>query len=263
LRKANPDRALAVFMERLASAEPPDPKQPWATSSLVDELVKAKPAATIPEMARMAGEGNLRALQVLAGSKDEAFRAPLLDLAAQARGPALRIALKGLVDNWPSAGLPVYRSVLAAPDAAEAVELAGRGLEKAAPKEVGAALAALLPDADPEIARSSAQALGRLDRATPIPDLLPAILAATDRETADRLAGCLIQRKWADRGATHRLGARLKEAPAPARYPLVRLLRHLSNDAMGPGHSFEFDKDPDGWTSKWIAWADGQAVSPP
>ena len=37
-------------------------------------------------------------------------------------------------------------------------------------------------------------------------------------------------------------------------YQVIRLLRHLSGDAMGPATSVEFYKDRAGWVRRWAEW---------
>jgi HEAT repeat protein len=257
--KSNPEKALPIFLEMLAKEAPPDKKSPTSTTRLVTELIALKAVKAIPELLLAARDGNLRACQVLAGTKDEAFRKPLLDFAMEAKGPALWIAVDGLLDNWTNSGGDVYRKVLAQPEQPEVLKLAARGLEQMKDQQVGSRLAALLGSSSPEIALAAAEAINGLSTTLPVPDLLPAMLATGDSKVADSLAETLIERKWAERSAIPRLAVRLKEGPPEVRYPVIRLLRHLSKDAMGPEYSSEFEKDAAEWVRKWIEWAEAQS----
>ena len=55
-----------------------------------------------------------------------------------------------------------------------------------------------------------------------------------------------------------KVGEKLRKVQNFRRYDLVRLLRHLSGDAMGPKDDQEWYKDPEGWYRKWLGWADKQ-----
>jgi hypothetical protein len=64
-----------------------------------------------------------------------------------------------------------------------------------------------------------------------------------------------VKAKWQDKTAAGEIARNLERSKGDKRYHLMRLLRHLSGDAMGPADFAEFDQDADGWARRWAEWA--------
>jgi len=70
-----------------------------------------------------------------------------------------------------------------------------------------------------------------------------------------RLVDGLIDHGWHDASAARRIADRIATRTDDGRYELIRLLRHLSHEAMGPEGFSEWQKEPETWTARWREWA--------
>ena len=61
--------------------------------------------------------------------------------------------------------------------------------------------------------------------------------------------------KIQDAKAIPMLGVKLAGAKGEMRYQVIRLLRHLSGDTMGPKVYSERQEQQDEWTWRWSEWA--------
>ena len=246
-------RALPVLVDSLAGDPAPGAGEALSTDPLVDAIVETGPLTSRAELVRLALAGNLRALQVLARWQDAAARDVLLARAASASRSERLIALDGLARNWPNEGRSALRDAAQSAD----VETAEAGLaglaESADPREV-AFLLRQLEQRNERVRRAAASAIERLGPGPHADDVLAAILATNDRACASSLVDGLIDHEWRDPGAARRIVDRLATRKDDVRFELVRLLRHLSRNALGPEGFAEWQKEPETWTQRWREW---------
>ncbi len=250
-------RALPALVEFLDEDPAPAPDEATSRDALVDAILETGPAPVRDDLVRRARSGNLRALQVMAGWKDAAARDVLLEGAACPSRPARLIALEGLSRNWPREGRQALRDAVSSADVAVAqagmAGLAGSGdagevellLKQLGHREAGVR----------EAAASAIQQLGPGDHAS---EVLAAILETRERSCASSLVDSLISHEWRDLSARRRIADRVGALKDDVRFELVRLLRHLSGNAMGPEDYSEWEKDPESWCRRWREWAAGR-----
>lgn len=82
-----------------------------------------------------------------------------------------------------------------------------------------------------------------------------AVLTTTDTQVASSLVDAVLKSDWKDRSMRKRLAEKLKGSYGDVQYHVMRLLRRLSGDAMGPADYSEWQKDRNGWAEKWQQWA--------
>jgi HEAT repeat protein len=247
-------RALPVLVESLGSDPAPGANDALSTDLLVDAILETGPAASRDELVRLARAGNLRALQVLAGWNDAAARAALLEKASSASRTERLIALDGLARTWPNEGREALRVASASADV-ETAEAGLAGLAQTAdPREVGFLLKQL-ERREERVRQAAASAIERLGPGPHPDEVLAAVLAASDRTCTSSLVDGLIDHEWRDPSSARRIVDRLAARSDDGRFELIRLLRHLSHNALGPEGFAEWKKEPEAWTQRWRDWA--------
>jgi HEAT repeat protein len=201
----------------------------------------------------LAGQGNLRAVQVLAGYKDASALAPLTDLANKTTATSLRLALGGLANHWAEKSVPVFKKYLDDPDK-RVKSVALRGLGNSKDSAVVPLVLPLLDHKDYEVQDAARFALEQLPPGPHADKYLDRILTGDERSTYI-LVQALIRHKWEDKTAIPRLADKLQSSKGAQRFQIIRLLRHLSNNAMGPDTWDEFERNPDDWVRRWREWA--------
>ncbi len=254
LGRAGGARAVPVLVEFLATDPAPAVEQAVATDSLVDAILETGATPARDGLVRLARSGNLRALQVLAGWPDAAARDVLLERATSAVRAERLIALDGLARHWPKQGRPVLRAAVTSSDL-ETVEaaIAALGATDDA-REVGVLLEPLRR-AEPRVRRAAASAIEKLGPGPYAAEVLAVLLETSDRACAASLVDGLVTHGWRDASTTRRIAERLAAGKGDERFELVRLLRHLSRDAMGPADFAAWKKEPERWTERWREWA--------
>jgi hypothetical protein len=63
------------------------------------------------------------------------------------------------------------------------------------------------------------------------------------------------EHEWRDARAIKPLGDRLGGAKDYVRFEIIRLLRHLSNNCIGPEDYRQWSEQADGWVTRWRGWA--------
>ncbi|MEW6367156.1 MAG: HEAT repeat domain-containing protein [Acidobacteriota bacterium] len=254
LRKSGGERSADILLEALKKDPPPSNEAPLETTAAVDQLTALGSHKAVPQIESLARQGNLRALQVLAASKEAAAKAPLEAIARQAKGTQLVIALNGLSRRWPEGSAELFKAALKEPDAVK-VSIAVRGLKKSvSDADLVALLVPLLAHANEEVRAEASDGLSGLDPGAQAPRYFDAILSTADSQVAVDLVTALIDHKWKDQSAVPRLAAKLAKGDNDMKYQTIRLLRHLSGDAMGPADYTDFNNDPDEWVRKWKEW---------
>lgn len=257
LTGADRKRAIPILIEWLKVEPPPETNGLYEYGPVVRELAGLGADAPVADLEAMARQGNLRALQVLANLDQPAACESLMRLVGTAQGSALRIALHGLETHSPEKHVAQFLAALDNTDP-ETVKVAISGLAAAAdPTAVVPLLRLLKGDKAPE----AAQALGSLGPGSNAAAFLSAVLAADDASVAGSLVDGLIDHKWSDHAAIGPLVGRLDSAAPEVQYQIIRLLRHLSQNALGPENSDEFDKEPAQWAQRWRQWAKDQGVA--
>ncbi len=255
LRPVDGDKALAVLLELLEKDDPPPQDNPLELDAVADELVVLNAATATPQLTALTDKGNLRALQVLAGSSNESVQQPLTAAAGKAQGAALHIALDGLMRNWAAKSFDSFAAHLNDPDV-KIVGVAVIGLREGKSAKAAALLEPLLNHQESSIRSDVATALAELPCEEAAPRIAEALLASSEPSVVSSLSTALLNAKWKDPKAIHKLGEKLAATPDEStRFELVRLLRSQSGDAMGPKDYDEFAGDAAGWTRKWVDWA--------
>jgi HEAT repeat protein len=280
LRASGGEQAIPPLLALIEKDDDPDPKNPQQTDTLVDQLAELNgkpepsgldfrhlgerdgssprpcaPGRATPRLAKLARAGNLRAMQVLAHSNDELARAPLQDLARTATGHALHVALDGLERFWAASSVDLFARGLGDPEA-DVVKTAVQGLRKSKDTRAPALIAPLLRHADKSVRQAAVAGLSDLKITVPtLPVIADTLLNETNDAIAATLADVLIRAGWRDTAAIKPLGVKLEAASEYQGYGYLRLLRHLSRDAMGPATDNEFYRDQKGWTARWVSWA--------
>lgn len=275
LRACGGTKALPMLLQMLERDDPPAQNSPLETDELVRVLTDLDAPEATPRLVELACAGNLRAVQVLAGSANESVRGPLAEIAQSKAGTALHIALDGLRNHWAAASVDVFAKYLNHQDE-QIVGIAIDGLRKSKNRRAAVLLLPLLTQPEVSLSRRAAWALCGIPLDDALPRIAEALFQADDGMLIDDLAKALILAGWDDRTAVPRLGHKLAQirggepSAAPTymggmanmsdfeeqgRYPIVRLLRALSGETMGPKDRNEFDQDPEGWVRKWVDWA--------
>jgi HEAT repeat protein len=254
LRSAGGEKALPELLKMLKKEAPPPAFSPQQTTELVRQLSLLNTPKATPELVTLAKGGNLRALQVLAGSKNASVKAALIDLAKEAKEAALRIALQGLQTNWAKDAFEVFVKYLGHSDT-RVVQKAVYGLQNGKDPRAAGLLVALLKHKDQGIRSSVSWVLNTLPLGKAASQVAQALADATDDSLTSGLVSALIKAGWKDTKLAGKLGLKLKAAKGYTQYDLIRLLRHLSGNAMGPKDYSEYSKDQAGWVRKWVDWA--------
>jgi HEAT repeat protein len=252
LRCADPDRAGPILLKLLTSDEVAP--APGTRSAEVDELIALSSPRLVPDLTRLAVQGNLRALQALAGYRDESAIAPLQERARNAGPPEQALlALQGLVRNWPKPSVAIFKEGLASKNP-DRLALSAEGLARGRDPEAASLLLKLLHHPDAQVRSSVAASLARLPAETAAPRWVEGLLATDDDQVALVLVNALIQAQWKDRTSLPRLGDKLKAGKGDMAYQIIRLLRHVAGEPMGPATYFEYADKADTWVGKWSEW---------
>lgn len=261
LARSGGERAGDLLMEWLAQEEIADQDAPLATSTVVDELAKLNLPSLVPRLGELAHDGHLPALQVLSNYEDPSAREPLEAFAGEAEGTARFIVLDGISEHWPDGNEELFAQVLREPTA-DLVPLATRALLNTDQKSLPSLLLSLVEDDDETIRSEAAWALGRCDPGSYADGYLGAFLATSDDQIAAYLAGGLIDHDWKDKKAIAGLARKLNECEDNhMRFQVIRLMRHLSDEAMEADGSGDFWDEPEEWTKRWQDWAKENASS--
>lgn len=257
LRACGGQQAVAPLLELLQKEAPPPTESLQQTSTVVTEMVALNAPEAVPELSRMARGGNLRALQVLAGYKHKSAQAPLRQIVRTGSQPQLGIALAGLADNWSATSVDLFRTALRAPDR-EIRQIAIRGLGSSKDAAAVPLLLPLLKTNKDDVSYQVVSALGQLPVGSYAPQFVEALLVTDENNVASGLVTCLIDSGWKDRSAIRRLGNKLKGSKDDMRFPMIRLLRHLSGNVMGPESYAEYNERAAEWFRRWCEWASRQ-----
>lgn len=104
-----------------------------------------------------------------------------------------------------------------------------------------------LKNSDPDVRAGVAGVLAALPADRYTAPWLEAILAVDEDHVALILVEAMLKGGWKDATAVPRLGAKLKAVQGGMHYQVIRLLRHLSSNALGPETYFEYQADADRW----------------
>ncbi len=252
LKASGGDKALPMLLQMVESNGPGSERDSY--DGLVGTLVEMNSPAATTKLVELAGAGNYRAVYILARSKNDSVRTPLTELASKVKGPLLSAVLNGLVENWAKQSGEVFASALDNPDA-QVVQAAVRGLEKSKHPKAAVLLIPLLEHKAQGVRSTVSWTLEQLVGAEQAAKLAEVLLRSADGNVVSACSRMLIKAKWKDRTAIPKLGEKLRAAQEFQRRDIVFLLRHLSDDAMGPANDNEWYKDAKGWHAKWLEWA--------
>jgi HEAT repeat protein len=261
LRLCDSKRAEPVLLELLAKEEAPPASQPLETSPLVRELIILHSPHLVSPLAALAQKGNLRALQVLAGCRQDTVQAPLQEQAQNGSPAARLIALSGLSLHWAWQNVAILTAALAS-DQSEAIIVAAQGLGRSKDLTAVPALLAVLKHPDARVRFNVAAGLVSLPANHCAAHWLDALLATEDDQVALVLVDALIHGPGKYGAVRQGLGQKLKASQGDLGYQVIRLLRHLSGNAMGPESYFEYQQEPESWNEKWVKWATNPPEGP-
>jgi len=231
LKASGGDKALPMLLQMVESNGPGSERDSY--DGLVGTLVEMNSPAATTKLVELAGAGNYRAVYILARSKNDSVRTPLTELASKVKGPLLSAVLNGLVENWAKQSGEVFASALDNPDT-QVVQAAVRGLEKSKHPKAAVLMIPLLEHKDQGVRSTVSWTLEQLVGAEQAAKLAEVLLRSADGNVVSACSRMLIKAKWKDRTAIPKLGEKLRAAQEFQRRDLVFLLRHLSDDAMGP-----------------------------
>ena len=257
LKATRGDKALPVLLDMVQNAEPASEQDGFFVDNLVSVLVEMDKAEATPRLAQMAGAGNLRAARVLAHSKNPSVQAALVTLAGRSQGAVLQTALEGLSERWAGQSVDVFAAALQSDDE-KAVCAAIDGLGNSKSPRATSLLVPLLEDKKDEVRRRAACAIENLPPGDQVDKLAQVCLRSSENNVISACVKPLIAGNWQDRSAVPKLVEKLRAAKQYSRYPLVRLLRQVSGNAMGPNDDREWYNDQDGWYKKWLDWGNAQ-----
>lgn len=246
-------KALGVFVDLLSTEKQPTEGDMY-TSTLVDEMISLNPEPVRQNLVDLARKGNLRALQVLAGWENEGTRDVLLEITKNGSGLARRIALGGIAENWPNECRDVLHTMLHTTDA-ELTCSAIEGLGNTGDSREVDSLVSFLDNSNESIRTAASTAIGKLGPGDHASAILKIILKSDDYSLATNLTNALVGSNWSDQTVVKPLVQRLETASGDMRFQVVRLLRHLSKNAMGPETYSQWSDKPEEWTDRWRAWA--------
>jgi HEAT repeat protein len=253
LRLSGGKKATPVLLERLALDPEPGPNDLERTTCAVRELAESDDPAIVPTVVERAKAGRLRAVQVLANSTQPAAHAALLTFVASAQGDAYRIALAGVADRCPAKGFDLLKKATQAPQAVYK-KIGARGLGKLKTPEAILALLPLLEDSDSTVRDVASLALRETPPGALAPKFVDTLITTQDTLVADDMAFAVRGSDWSDLGAVPRIKQALPGAVPIKQYFLIQVLRHLSDDAMGPETLPEFNTNQNGWVQQWLNW---------
>ena len=259
IKQSGGENALPVLLELLQN-EPP-PENAWSKSSVVGQLIELNSTKIVPELARLAENGNLPALQVLAGYEDKSAHPLLIKIANSAEGFQRRLALNSLIDHWAEQSIDPFKMALKSDDK-EVVALAIKGLRKNGTVESVSLLLPLL--ANEEYRDKAADAIKVLPIGSHASEILEAILSTDSPNVAEDFTISLIRNQWkVPEKAISRLRNKLEKSDEPKmNYQIIRLFRYFSFYIMGPQTYNEYkygDEGSDYWDNKYLEWAAKQS----
>lgn len=251
------DKAVPILMQMLKDAAPPTEAELYG-DGLVDVFVGMDNPKITPDLAELARIGNVRAARILARSYNDSVREPLTELAGQSTGDVLVAVVEGLANNWAQQSVAVFAKALTNADA-RIVRAAIQGVQYSNDKEALALLLPILEHTDPDARSNASWAIRELAPKPHVPKLVEIFLKTSDSQVISACAELLIAGEWKDASAIPNLVEKLQTVNEFERYNLIRLLRHLSGNAMGPKDENEWYEDPEGWYNKWVDWARQQS----
>ncbi len=254
LVRSGGERASEVLMSWLEEEELRHEDSPLITSTVVKQLATLSLPSLVPRLLELSRSGHLPAVQVLAHYRDPSAREPLQSLARETQGTAHLIALHGLSSRWPDGAEDLFVGVFSEPSE-QSLRAAVRGLKKTKPDTLPSLLLPLLGSDDEDMRRQAASALSECDPGPHAEAYVQALLGTTDDQVAEGLVEGLIHHGWKDTAAIPSLAMRMEKSERDMQFQLIRLLRHLSDDAMGPEDNSEFSEEPEQWVARWLEWA--------
>jgi HEAT repeat protein len=250
-------KAVPLLFSMLKQKSTATDQDPVEVSPLVQELIQLGADIPIDDLATLAHEGNQRALYILSNLDQEKAYPALREIAgSKASVETRRIALRGLQMHWAKQSAALFASALNDDDP-ETVSVAIQGLQAAGDTTQVPALLHMLNN---EHATEVAQALEVLGPGANSGEYLKALLASEDVSVLSSLASGLIEHNWTDRQAIKPLISRLDSPEPTAQYQIIRLLRHVTQNAVGPEDYSDFEKEPATWVARWKEWAKKQGL---
>jgi len=250
-------KAVPILFAMLKQRSTATDQDPVEVSPLVQELIQLGADLPIDDLASLAHEGNQRALYILS-NLDQEKAYPTLRKIAGSKAPveARRTALRGLQRHWAKQSAVLFTSALNDDDS-ETVSIAIQGLQAAGDTTQIPTLLHLLKN---EHASEVAQALEVLGPGTDSGEYFKALLASDDVSVLSSLVSGLIEHNWTDRQAIKPLLSRLDSLEPTAQFQIIRLLRHVTQNAVGPDDYSDFEKEPAAWVTRWKEWAKKQGL---
>lgn len=254
LKNCGGEKAIPVYLHLLTETGPRPADYPLAHSVLVDQFIALNAPQAIPELSRLARQGNHQALQILCSFDRQSAFEVVSEIASRATGAELEIALDGLANKWPEKGVNQFKKALNSTEP-RIVQIAIRGMERSNSGALIASLLPLLQRQDDQIVRQVNQCLSEKPPGSHAAEYVQIILSNDQSERVWGLVSSLIENNWSDPTAVKPLGKKLRIATGDMRFQIIQLLRHLSGKTMGPEGYHEYQKDAEGWTQRWVDWS--------
>jgi HEAT repeat protein len=253
MKSSGGTKALPDLIELLQTEKRPE-EYDRTPSTLVKAIIALNPEPFAQKLADMARQGNVPAIQVFAGWDSRNAHGLLLDLAAHGTGLGQRIALDSISDNWAGESRDLLRAMLLNTDP-KLVCSAIKGVRNIGDKTAADALVPFLDHKNLSVSQAAAEALEKLGPGAHAQTILERILRTNDYGTAICLTDSLIKHDWHNRDAIKPIAIRLKQLKGDMGFVMIRLLRHVSNNAMGPDGYAQWNEKSDEWRKKWCDWA--------
>jgi len=256
LKASGGPKSLPVLLTLLSKAAPL-PKGNSYGDALTRVLVELDLPAATSELTALARQGNLRAAIVLAESKNDSVEQPLIDLARNASAEVRRTAVRGLTRRDAAKHVDVFALAVQSTDTA-VIQAGIAGIRESKTPRRSELLLPLLDHQDSGVRNAAANGIEKISGGSQLDRVANVLIATDDNSVVSDCVRLLIDAQWSDKSRIGQIGKKLEAAKSYERYDLVRLLRHLSGDAMGPKDSREWYSDSKGWCEKWVAWAKQQ-----
>jgi hypothetical protein len=266
LRNSDREKAIPILLEVLAKEPAMEPDR-WegtygSAADDLSEIGELLPVVSVETITSLAHQGNLRALQVLVRIPQEVGCEYFLELARTGHDSAQRIGFQGVAKKCATQGLPLLLESTKSKD--EAIQkIAIEGLGAVNDSKAVLQLVDLLNGSKAKEAAKSLARSGPGDHADAVMSKL-LICKGEDSDIFYHLVDCLLKHKWSDYGVSIKVAERLEEelnriestkTSHNQDYELMRLLRHISGNSIGPTDYADFGKKKGRvWLAEWKEW---------
>lgn len=250
------ERALPLLLELIDDRAFHDEAN-YDGTELVSVLSMFDSPEAIESLLTFAEGGNRRAASALAGMSTEAVQEPLTELASSSNEGVRQIALDALSRRWPEESFELFAAGLTSSNQS-VIQASIRGIQACEDPRAFEQLLPLLSHRDESVKQSAIWAMEGLPLGDQVEELADVFLQSTDPAVIVMAAGKLLDAGWKDTNQIAEVGGKLSRVEVYQAYGLVKLLRHLTDNAIGPETDDEWYNESEEWIKRWKTWIRNQ-----